>query len=54
MVALKIEKASSKNPQLYHEYKALKILNDDQSGEDNGIVQIYDYFSEEKNNVLAM
>ena len=46
--ALKLEKASCSNPQLYHEYKTLQAINNNQNEEETGIITVYDYFSGEK------
>lgn len=44
-IALKIEKSTCKNPQLYYEYKILQILDTDGRAHDRGLLKVYDYFT---------
>ena len=53
-VALKIQKSTSKNPQLYYEYKILQILDTDGRAHQRGLLKVYDYFTEADENVMVM
>ena len=53
-VALKIEKSTCKNPQLFYEYKTLQFLDSDGKIEENGLLKCYDYFTEGEENVMVV
>lgn len=53
-VALKIQKSTCKNPQLYYEYKILQILDTDGRAHEKGLLKVYDYFTEGDENIMAM
>lgn len=53
-VGLKIEKNSTKNPQLFYEYKILQLFDSKGEAHEHGILKVYDYFTEGEENVMVM
>jgi casein kinase 1 len=53
-VALKIEKSTSRNPQLSYEFKILQLLDNDGRAHERGLLKVYNYFKEGDENIMVM